>query len=222
MTLPRTPCAVVFDMDGVLVDSETLFRDAARAQAESEGLDLPFEVYRNTIGLPRDAARALVRTHFGGDFDVARFWTAAATRFHALAETQLRLKAGVVDLLDALDEAKLPRAIATSSSRPYVEKQLTAHRLIRRFHTIVTDGDYPRGKPHPDPYLVAAAKLKMAPEDCLALEDSHNGVRAAAAAGMMTIMVPDLLDPTAEIQGLCVRVARDLHEVRALIAAAAA
>lgn len=222
MTLPRAPRAVVFDMDGVLVDSETLFRDAARAQAESEGLDLPFEVYRNTIGLPRDAARAVVRAHFGADFDIARFWTAAAARFHRMAETQLCLKAGVVELLDALDAARLPRAIATSSSRPYVEKQLTAHRLIRRFHAIVTDGDYPRGKPHPDPYLVAARQLEMAPADCLALEDSHNGVRAAAAAGMMTIMVPDLLDPTEEIRGLCVRVARNLHDVRELLAVAQA
>jgi len=158
-----------------------------------------------------------VRSHFGEGFDVARFWTAAAARFHAMAETQLCLKTGVIELLDALDAAGLPRAIATSSSRPYVEKQLTAHRLIGRFHAVVTDGDYPRGKPNPDPFLVAAAKLNMAPADCLALEDSHNGVRAAAAAGMMTVMVPDLLDPTEEIEGLCVRIARDLHEVRTLL-----
>lgn len=220
MTLPRRPRAVVFDMDGVLVDSEALFRDAVLAQAASENLDLPFEVYRGAIGLPREAARALVRSHFGGDFDVARFWTAAAQRFHAMAETQLCLKAGVVELLDALDAAKLPRAIATSSSRPYVEKQLTAHKVIQRFDAIVTDGDYPRGKPNPDPFLVAAQKLNIDPADCLALEDSHNGVRAASAAGMMTVMVPDLLDPTEEIEGLCVRIARNLHEVRELLSPA--
>jgi beta-phosphoglucomutase-like phosphatase (HAD superfamily) len=77
----------------------------------------------------------------------------------------------------------------------------------------VARGDYARGKPNPDPYLEAARRLKIAPELCLALEDSHNGVRAAAAAGMMTIMVPDLLDPTEEMTTLCVRIARDLHEV---------
>ena len=75
------------------------------------------------------------------------------------------------------------------------------------------------GKPNPDPFLTAAARLGIAPEFCLALEDSHNGVRAASTAGMMTIMVPDLLDPTQEMHDLCVRIARDLHEVEALIRA---
>ncbi len=74
-----------------------------------------------------------------------------------------------------------------------------------------------RGKPDPQPFLMAAEALGVDPRDCLALEDSHNGVRAAAAAGMMTIMVPDMLDPTEEMHTLCVRIARDLHEVRDLL-----
>ena len=82
-------------------------------------------------------------------------------------------------------------------------------------------GDYENGKPSPDPFLTAARRLGVAPHDCLALEDSHNGVRAAAAAGMMTIMVPDLLDATEEMHSLCIRIARDLHEVEALIRAGA-
>ncbi|MEO8114567.1 MAG: HAD family hydrolase, partial [Phenylobacterium sp.] len=94
-----------------------------------------------------------------------------------------------------------------------------AHGLLERFDAILASGDYPRAKPHPDPFLKAAEALGVAPEDCLALEDSHNGVRAAAAAGMMTIMVPDLLHPTAEMHELCVRIARDLHEVRELLVA---
>ncbi|MDB5448636.1 MAG: hydrolase, haloacid dehalogenase-like family, partial [Phenylobacterium sp.] len=74
-----------------------------------------------------------------------------------------------------------------------------------------------RHKPDPDPFLKAALAIGVAPQDCLALEDSHNGVRAAAAAGMMTVMVPDLLDPTEEMQALAVHIARDLHEVRAML-----
>jgi beta-phosphoglucomutase-like phosphatase (HAD superfamily) len=74
-----------------------------------------------------------------------------------------------------------------------------------------------RGKPHPEPFLKAAAALGVDPADCLALEDSHNGVRAASAAGMMTVMVPDMLDPTEEMRTLCVRIAVDLHEVRELL-----
>jgi beta-phosphoglucomutase-like phosphatase (HAD superfamily) len=91
---------------------------------------------------------------------------------------------------------------------------LTAHALTERFHTVVAQGDYAASKPAPDPYLTAAARLGVAPALCLALEDSHNGVRSAASAGMMTVMVPDLLPATAEIAALCTFVAEDLHRVR--------
>src|ERR1700741_4314232 len=86
-----------------------------------------------------------------------------------------------------------------------------------RFDEIICRGDYEKGKPAPDPFLKAAERLGVEPRLCLALEDSYNGVRSASAAGMMTIMVPDLLEPTDEIRGLCIFVARDLHEVRGLI-----
>ena len=82
---------------------------------------------------------------------------------------------------------------------------------------MIAPGDYLRGKPDPQPFLKAAERLGVAPENCVALEDSHNGIRAASGAGMMTIMVPDLLPPTSEMQALCVGIARDLHEVHALM-----
>jgi HAD superfamily hydrolase (TIGR01509 family) len=221
MTLPRAPRAVVFDMDGLIIDTESLYRDAVRAVAAAEGHDVSMELYGRTIGLTIDATRLLFTGHFGVQFDFDRFWAASAVRFHAMAETQLCLKSGVVELLDALDDADLPRAIATSSSHRSVTRHLKPHGVLERFQAVVAHGDYERGKPNPDPFLTAALRLGVAPEDCLALEDSHNGVRAAAAAGMMTIMVPDLLDPTDEMQALCVRIARDLHEVRGLLQALA-
>jgi HAD superfamily hydrolase (TIGR01509 family) len=117
-----------------------------------------------------------------------------------------------------LDALGLPRAIATSSSHRSVDAHLGHSGIIPRFNAVVARGDYALGKPNPDPFLLAAKRLGVAPADCLALEDSHNGVRAASSAGMMTIMVPDLLDPTEEMHELCVRIAKDLHEVRALLA----
>jgi beta-phosphoglucomutase-like phosphatase (HAD superfamily) len=98
-----------------------------------------------------------------------------------------------------------------------VDHSLGQHGLVERFGAIISRELQTHHKPHPDPFLKAAAALGVAPEDCLALEDSHNGVRAAAAAGMMTIMVPDLLDPTEEMEGLAVHIAQDLHEVRAML-----
>ena len=119
-----------------------------------------------------------------------------------------------IELLDTLDDLRLPRAIATSSPPETVQRHLTAHNLVGRFHEIVGHGDYECGKPAPDPFLKAAERLGVEPGLCLALEASHNGVRSACSAGMMTVMVPDLLRPTDEIRELCTFVARDLHEVR--------
>jgi beta-phosphoglucomutase-like phosphatase (HAD superfamily) len=90
------------------------------------------------------------------------------------------------------------------------------HSLAARFHAVVAEGDYLNGKPAPDPFLMAAAKLGVDPADCIALEDSFHGIRAAHAAGMMAVMVPDMLQPTEEIRALCT-VAQSLHDVPALI-----
>lgn len=214
MTLPRRPAAIVFDMDGLLFDTETLYRDAIIAAAAAGGHELSPALYLGTIGLTGPSTKDYLAGHFGAGFDFDSVWADASARFHALADAQLCLKAGVLEMLDALDQAAIPRAIATSSRRASVDHHLALHALAHRFPVIVAQGDYARGKPAPDPYLKAAERLGIAPGLCLALEDSHNGVRAAAAAGMMTVMVPDLLDPTEEMHRLCVRIARDLHEVR--------
>ena len=217
MMLPRTVKAVVFDMDGLLFDTETLYREAMQATALRLGVEMSDATFLRMIGLPAEASRLLLTDHYGSDFDVERFWIESATIFRATGEGRRYLKPGVVELLDRIDELKLTRAIATSSGHGSVERNLSRHGLTARFHAIVAHGDYARGKPNPDPYLVAAQRLGVAPEHCLALEDSHNGVRSAAAAGMMTVMVPDLLPPDDDIRKLCVRVVRDLHEVRALV-----
>ena len=217
MMLPRTVKAVVFDMDGLLFDTESLYREAMQATALRFGVEMSDATFLRMIGLPAEASRLLLIDHYGSDFDVERFWIESATIFRALGEGRRYLKPGVVELLDRIDKLKLTRAIATSSGHGSVERNLSRHGLNARFHAIVAHGDYARGKPNPDPYMVAAERLGVAPEHCLALEDSHNGVRSAAAAGMMTVMVPDLLPPDDDIRKLCVRVVRDLHEVRALV-----
>lgn len=219
MSLPRRPHAVIFDMDGLLVDTETVYRDAMIGTAQDLGRDMPPELFLKLIGLPWIQNIHLLEAHFGPGFDADAFRIASHERFHELAAVELSLKVGVVEILDRLDELGLPRAIATSSRHEDVEHHMGAHGLRHRFDTVVASGDYARGKPNPDPYLTAAERLGIAPELCLALEDSHAGVRAAASAGMMTIMVPDLLDPTEEMRTLCVRIARDLHEVRDLLGA---
>lgn len=219
MTLPGRPSAVIFDMDGLLFDTEALWQEALLSAAAEDGREVPEEVYNGSIGVRRSQCRDLFLSHFGEDFRFDDFHASWRRHFWLIAENRPALKPGVAELLDLLDQARLPRAIATSSSRTTVERHLASHGLTARFDETVCRGDYDLGKPAPDPFLKAAERLGVEPRSCLALEDSHIGVRSAAAAGMMTVMVPDLLEPTAEISALCVLVARDLHDVRDLVQA---
>lgn len=220
MALPRLPKAVVFDMDGLLVDTERVFHLAIVAAAHERGHDFPRQLFLDMIGLTWAHNEHQLIAHFGEGFDPTAFRAEASRHFHELVDAELALKAGVVEILDHLDAVALPRAICTSSQRAEVDRNMARFGLSGRFHEIVANGDYPKPKPDPAPYLLAARRLGLDPADCLALEDSHNGVRAASAAGMMTVMVPDMLDPNEEMETLCVRIARDLHEVRGWLGAA--
>jgi HAD superfamily hydrolase (TIGR01509 family) len=217
MSLPRPVAAVVFDMDGVLFDTETLYEKAALAAASEVGIPMTSEFFRSTVGSPSPVVRAQVLERYGADIAIDELWDISRRIFHELTERQEILKPGVVELLDVLDELGLPRAVATSSTRPTVERHLQRHGLTSRFAGIAAHGDYDRHKPHPDPFLKAAELLGVVPRDCLAIEDSHHGVRSASSAGMMTVMVPDLLPATDEIYALCLHVVPDLHAVRRLL-----
>lgn len=219
MSLPRTVKAVVFDMDGLLVDTETVvFRAMQRAAALIDG-EMPLSTFQRMVGLQHEASDSILMEHFGEGFDLEAWSVAVSAHFQEELGAGIALKAGVVEILDWLDSVGMPRAIATSSRLEAVRHSLGPHGVVERFHALITRDIPMRGKPHPDPFLKAAEALGVAPGDCLALEDSHNGVRSATSAGMMTIMVPDMLDPTEEMETLTVRIARDLHEVRELLEA---
>lgn len=221
MSLPRPVKAVVFDMDGLLVDTEQLIFKAMRETAQGSGGEMPFATFQRMVGLPSAVSDGILLEHFGSDFDLAAWSAEVSRRFRDGIKAGIALKEGVLEILDHLDAASLPKAIATSSTLTSLHQSLGPHGLVARFDALITREAQTFGKPHPEPFLKAAEALAVAPEHCLALEDSHNGVRAASAAGMMTIMVPDMLAPTEEMHALCVRIARDLHEVRELLAAQA-
>ncbi len=219
MVFPRPIQAVVFDMDGLLIDSESLVREGMLRAAAQVGIEMPVSLCASMVGLPMAQSLALIREHYGPDFDLDAYLAAERRQIEALFAEGVMLKVGVRELLDHLDLAGLPRAVATSSGRGAVDAHLGHAGILGRFDAIVSREDVARHKPNPDPFLRAAALLQVDPEACLALEDSHNGVRAAHAAGMMTVMVPDLLDPTEEMHAKCVHIAESLHEVRALLSA---
>jgi len=218
MVFPRAVRAVVFDMDGLLIDTEAGFRDSIIAAAAERGHDLPLSLFYQLLGVPNAESIGTLVAHFGRDFDAEGLFAACWKHFHETVDLENLLKAGVLELLDYLDQLGLPRAIATSSPRESIELHLGPSGIVGRFDAIVTKGDYARSKPAPAPYLVAAKRLGFDPTECLALEDSYNGVRAAHAAGMMTVMVPDLLGPTDEMHDKCVQIVQTLHDVRRLLA----
>jgi HAD superfamily hydrolase (TIGR01509 family) len=201
-------------MDGLLVDTETVVYRAMQRAAGGFGGEMPFDTFQRMVGQQHAHSDLIVLEHFGEGFDLEAWSAAVSAHFREEMAAGIALKAGAVEILDALDELGLPRAIATSSSLESVRQSLGPHSLVDRFQALITRDVQTRGKPHPEPFLKAAEALGVDPADCLALEDSHNGVRSASSAGMMTVMIPDMLDPTEEMETLCIRIARDLHEVR--------
>lgn len=178
------------------------------------GVTLSDAQFLSLIGLNRDDNDVQLRGYFGADFPLEDFHTANRA---FLLQRVAPLKPGALELLNALDELDAPYALATSSGPPWVERHFTAYKLAHRFKAVVTRADCANGKPHPEPYLKASAALGAAPMDVLALEDSHAGVRAAHAAGCMTIMIPDLLAPNEEMHAKALHVLADLHGVRAML-----
>jgi HAD superfamily hydrolase (TIGR01509 family) len=193
LSLPRRPRAVVFDLDGTLIDSEALVKEAHFAASKQMGVTMSEAQFLALVGMHREANDVQLRSYYGDDFPLDEF--IAKTRAH-VGDRVAPLKAGALELMQTLDELALPFALATSSRRPWVDRHFAAHGLHERFRAVVTRQDCIEGKPHPEPYLNASRLLGAAPSDVLALEDSYAGVESAHAAGCMTVMVPDLLLPT--------------------------
>ncbi len=215
ITLER-PRAVVFDMDGLLVDSERVARGVWQAAATDCGFTLTDDVYLTLIGAGPDDAEAMLAERFGASFHVPTFRRRRTARMRDIIEAApLPFKPGARELLAFVATLEMPIGLATGSSREDVRQRLGE--LVNAFHTIATRDDVARPKPNPDLYLAAAASLGVGPADCVAIEDSFSGVRAAAAAGMTVLMVPDLAQPTPEVAQLTAGVFQSLVDVRKAI-----
>jgi len=204
-------------MDGLLIESERLYRDSFLAASDEGGHGMKVETYQKVCGSPWDVITGTIFADYGADFPIDSFRNAWLRHLGVMMAEGVALKPGVIDILDLLDRLNIRRAIATSSRHDSVTRHLGPHNLLRRFDTIVARGDYTEPKPAPMPYLTAARRLSLDPGRCLALEDSYSGVRSAISAGMMTIMVPDVAPPTEEMREKCIAVASDLHAVAAML-----
>lgn len=220
ISVDSTPIkAVLFDMDGVLLDTEVLAMQAFLGAAGALTTNVSKSFARQLIGLPYDACRRLTEETYGAEVDTAALFARQTSILRDLMASEgLRIKKGVVELLDFLDLLGLRRAVVTSSRRQTTLAHLQQVGLIDRFDVLITRDDVTCGKPHPEPYLRAAEALGVGAVECLALEDSPNGARSAYAAQIRVIVVPDLVTPNEEIVAKALAVMRDLTEVQRFIA----
>lgn len=183
--------AVVFDLDGLLVNSEDLYEQAGETVLGRRGKTYDRTLREQMMGRPVvDAIRLMIDCHSLPD-TLEDLMCECRDVLDALMATSLAPMPGVERLLDGLDEAEIPIAVATSATAEYADRVLSKLELKQRFRFILTAEDIRHGKPDPEVYLLAAEQLKLAPAQMMVLEDSANGCRAAVAAGAFVVAVPN-------------------------------
>ena len=209
---------IVFDMDGVLIDSEPVYQHAWQTTAREMGYEIPDDLQRSLIGLNETVSYRRLTEALGPGFPIDDFhesWPALWEK--SLEEGALNRKPGLDDVFHFVASRSLTYAIATSSDRQRTHVSLCAVDLRERFDTMVTGDEIENGKPAPDIYLEAAQRLGVEPANLVAIEDSDHGVMAAASAGMRVIQIPDLTTPGAEALRLAHAQAGSLDAVPGII-----
>lgn len=207
--------AVIFDMDGTMVDTESLYHAAWQNTAQALGYTIGQDVLRETIGRRMEDCLALIQQALGSNFPMARFEAEWWEVWERMAEQHgIARKHGLDALLDLLDAQQIPKAVATSSAQAEARYTLERAGLAERFSIVVTGDQITRGKPAPDIFLLAAERLGIHAAHCMAIEDSEAGVYAATAAGMCTFMVPDLIPPQPETAQRAFQVVNSLADVQ--------
>lgn len=205
---------VVFDMDGVLFDTERLCEQSWVVMAKAEGLPNMEEIFPRCIGLNANDSRRIVMEAYGEDFNYEGFRAKASDWFwNYIEENGLPVKPGVRELLAWLQQRNWRVGLASSTRRSSVMKCLERAGIQSFFSVVVTGDMVEHSKPRPDIYLMACSKLGAEPGQAYAIEDSPNGIRSAHAAGMLPLMVPDMIAPDEEMEKLSTGIFRDLGEV---------
>ena len=195
--------AVIFDMDGLMLDTEPLYKVAWQKAAIECGYPISEERYVDLIGRSRMDGENILLAAFGPNFPLNAF-QAACRRCEAaaFAAGYPPKKPGLDDLLALLDSRRVPKAVATSTERRQAVDQLGGLDLLDRFNVLATGDEVVNGKPSPDLFLLAADRLGIQPSQCLVLEDSEAGIVAAHRAGMQVYVVPDIKPPSRAVEEL--------------------
>jgi beta-phosphoglucomutase-like phosphatase (HAD superfamily) len=193
---------VIFDMDGVIFDSERLYKESSLEVARLYGIKDVEHIVEQTIGVTYDVTRAIYLRECGEDFPYKQYMEEVSAGFNEKVKDGIPLKEGVKEILVFFQEKGLPVMIASSTQTPKVRKQTEDAGIAPYFKDMIGGEQCEKSKPNPDIFLKAMEQLGLLPENCMIIEDSFNGVCAAHASKALTVMIPDLKEPTEEIRAL--------------------
>ena len=209
--------AIIFDMDGVILDSESISDITWKKAAEERGLSVTDEILNACRGSNKNDTIQTLKKYYGSNFDSEAFLERTSELFHQIEEKDgIPLLPYAKEILQYL-KPRSRMALASSTRGPTVERQLRAAGVIDFFETRTTGEMVEHSKPNPEIYLMACKSIGVEPNECVAIEDSLNGIRSAHAAGLNPIMVIDKVQPTDEIRAMCVAVFESLEEVKKLL-----
>jgi HAD superfamily hydrolase (TIGR01509 family) len=210
----KNPNLVIFDMDGLLFDTERPSFKAMKKSMEKYGFSYSLEMYKKMIGLSGPQCEDVLKNDFGSDFTFKPISDDYDVEFRKIInEEGIVLKQGATKLLDKLDKRKIKRCIASSSSCETIQYYLSLSGLSDRFDFYISGEEVKQGKPYPDIFLEACKRAKVTPESSLVLEDSLNGLRAAVGANINCIIVPDLIEPNEEMKKFAYLIVSNLKQV---------
>ena len=207
--------AVIFDMDGVIFDTERVYLEIWQSVFEKYGYKMTKELYITVMGTGRKNVIKTFLENFGDDLPIEKMYEEKDNQLFYIIENQgIPLKKGVKELFSMLKEKNYKIALATSAKRYRVEKQIKYKWLKESFDAIVCGDDVEKGKPSPDIFLKAAKEIDVEAKDCFVVEDSPAGIKAAFSGGMKGIHVEDLKVADEDILKYCQKSFKDLQEVK--------
>jgi len=210
---------VIFDMDGLMLDTEPVSKAAWARALDERGYKMHDDLYSGLLGRNITTANELMNKYYGEDFEfepVRKLRGKYVDEHHE--KNGVAMKKGLLYILDRLDQLGIKKCVATSTNWDRMEKMLREIKVFDRFDGIITGDKVKLGKPHPEAFLSAAKLVNIDPANCIVLEDSYAGVEAAYLAGMRPIMIPDMLQPDSVALSRIFAQCADLQEAAEVIA----
>ncbi|MDR3131155.1 MAG: HAD family phosphatase [Treponema sp.] len=215
-TTPFLPGGVIFDMDGLMLDTERLIINAWIDAARGRGWPVDEAVVLKTVGIDEPSSRALLSGIFGPDFPYYEIQEELSGRIIRQAELHgIPHRPGLLTLLDHLAKLELPLAVATSASQKTARWKLSRSGILERFSVLACGDEVRRGKPAPDVFLLAAERLDKNPAECVGFEDSPAGLLSLRAAGIRSVFIKDLVEPPPDVLASVWRRCGDMAEAAA-------